>query len=61
MGKNKTNVLRIINQRKKNETRNFGASAITAARSGIKLQTAGNMRLIKTRGPRIRRKKKTRR
>ena len=43
-------VLRKINLEKKKETRSLQASVITAARWGIKLQTAGNLRLIKTIG-----------
>ena len=60
MGINKTNVLRRINQKKKKEIRNFWAGAVTAARWVIRLQTAGNMRLIKIRDSRVRRRKKIR-
>ena len=45
----------------KKETRNILASAITVVRWGIRLQTFGNMRLIKTRGSKIIRGKTTRR
>ena len=61
MGISKINVLRRINHRKKKKTRNFWESAITVVRWGIRLETAGNTWLIKTRGPRIGRKKKKRR
>ena len=56
---NKTNVPRRIKQRKKKETMIFLASAIIAVRCDMRLQTTGIMRLIKTRGPRLARKKKT--
>ena len=56
---NKTNVPTRINQKKKKETRDFWASAVTAVRWGISLETAGNIRLIKTRGARIGTRKKT--
>ena len=56
---NKTNVPR-INQKKKQETKNVWANEVTAIRWGINMQTAGNMRLIKTRGQRIGRRKKIR-
>ena len=60
MGVNKANVLRRINPKNKKETRSVWASVMTAARWGIKLQTAGNSRLINTRGQRIGRGKKKR-
>ena len=60
-GIDKINVPRRINLRKGKETRNFLAHAITVVRWSIRLQTAGNMKPIKTRGPRIGRRKKTRR
>ena len=56
----KTNALRRINQKKKKETRSLQASLITVIRWGIKLQAAWNLRLIKTRDPRIGRRKKKR-
>ena len=59
MGINKINVPRRINLRKRKETKNVLVSAITAVRRGTSLQTTGNMKQIKTRGPRIGRKKKT--
>ena len=60
MGRNNANVLRRINQKKKMEVSNFQASAITVVRWSIRLQSAGKMKQIKTRGPRIGRRKKTR-
>ena len=57
-GQKQTNVPRRINQKKKKKERKFQAYSTTAVRRGINLQTAGNMRLIKTRGPRIGRRKK---
>ena len=56
---NKTNVPRRINLKKKKDTRNFLAHVITVVWWGIMLQTDGNMKLIKTRGLRIGRRKKT--
>ena len=61
MGINKINVPRRANLRKGIETRSFQASAITVVRWGTKLQTAGNIRLIKTRDPRIGRRRKKKR
>ena len=60
MGISKTNVLRRINPKKKKQTRSFWASVISEEKWGIKLQAAGNSRLIKTRDQRIERRKKRR-
>ena len=60
MGINKINVPRRTNQNEKKETRSLQASATTVVRWEIRPQIAENMRLIKTRDPKIGRKKNKR-
>ena len=50
---NKIIVKRRTNLRKGKETTNFLAHAITVVRWSTRLQTAGNMKPIMARGPRI--------
>ena len=52
-GISKTNVPRRTNQKKKRKQGVYRQNSTTVIRCGIRPQIAGNMRLIKTRDPRI--------